>query len=72
MQRLRANTMTNYIITAEQLKALRSALVLADFLHGVYDYAGEPHMKSIDKITIENAFSNFDQVKYKQVTEEIV
>jgi hypothetical protein len=64
--------MTNYTITAEQLKTLRSALVLTDFLHGVYDYAGEPKMKPIDKITIENAFAIFDEVKYKQVTEEIV
>jgi len=64
--------MTNYTISAEQLKALRSALVLADFLHGVYDYAGEPHMKRIDKLTIESAFAAFDEVKYKQLTEETV
>ena len=64
--------MTNHIITADQLKALRSALVLADFLHGVYDYAGEPHMKAVDKLTIEAAFASFEQVKYKQVTEETV
>ena len=64
--------MINHIITAEQLKVLRSAIVLADFLHGVYDYAGEPTMKPLDKLTIEAAFAAFDQVKYKQVTEETV
>ena len=62
----------SHIITPEQLKALRAALVLADFLHDVYDYAGEPHMKRIDKLTIESAFAAFDEVKYKQLTEETV
>jgi hypothetical protein len=64
--------MITHTITEDQLKSLRSALVLAEFLTSVYDYAGEPHMKATDKLTIEAAFASFEQVKYKQVTEEIV
>ena len=61
-----------HTITSEQLKSIRAALVLAEFLHEVYDYEGESHMKRIDKLGIQAAFDTFDQVKYKQVTEEIV